>query len=70
MKKNQVRQKFNPVAIPRCPWHKPTQLGYLQFHEDASKRDKNGERQKQCHVCGYWFWPHEFGVDPVSKLKP
>lgn len=60
-------RKFKRVAIPPCPWHTQDKLSYLRASEDADNRMANGERQSQCHVCGYWFWPHEFGVDPFSK---
>lgn len=62
-------KKFERVAIPRCPWHVQDDLGYLHWFEDAAKRDAKGQRQKQCHVCGYWFWPDLFGIDPITKLK-
>jgi hypothetical protein len=44
-------------------------MGYLQFFADAEKRTAAGQEQKQCPVCGYWFWPDQFGVDPISLLK-
>ena len=63
-----AKKKFTPVAIPPCPWHKNHEMGYLQFFEDAAKRDEKGQRQKRCHVCGYWYWPDHFGVDPFTQL--
>lgn len=65
-----MRKKFKPVAIPACPWHesKSDTMGYLQFFEDCDRRNAKGERQQQCHVCGYWFWPDQFGTDPVAKF--
>lgn len=62
------KSRFKRVAIPPCPWHKNDKLGYLQFFEDGDKRTAKGERQIQCHVCGYWYWPDMFGVDPITKL--
>jgi len=41
-----AKKKFTPVAIPPCPWHKNHEMGYLQFFEDAAKRDEKGQRQK------------------------
>jgi hypothetical protein len=61
--------KFTPIAIPACVWHKNDKLGYLQFFEDCDKRSAKGEKQKRCHVCGYWFWPDQFGTDPFTLLK-
>lgn len=63
------RPEFKRVVTPPCSWHTQDELGYLAAHEDADKRTSKGERQTQCHVCSYWFWPHEFGIDPISKLK-
>jgi hypothetical protein len=62
------KKKFTPVAIPRCPWHNSPVTSYLQFFEDAARRNKNGERQRQCSVCSYWFWPEHFGIAPVAQL--
>jgi hypothetical protein len=50
---------------PQCPWHRPSELGYLAWHEDAERRGAAGEKQQQCPVCHYWFWPHEFGEKPA-----
>lgn len=36
-----------------CVWHG---LGYREWHEDADQREKRGERQLQCSVCGRWCW--------------
>lgn len=63
-----MKKAFKRVSIPPCPWHKNKNMGYLQFFADADKRDAKGERQLQCKVCGYWYWPDHFGIDPVSKL--
>jgi hypothetical protein len=65
-----MRKKFKPVAVPPCPWHesKSGDMGYLRWYEDCEHRSAKGERQQQCHVCGYWFWPDHFGVDPVAKF--
>lgn len=64
-----MRKKFKKVNITPCPWHNNDKLGYIQFFEDADKRDAKGQRQIKCHFCGYYFWPDKFGVDPFSKLK-
>jgi len=64
-----AKKAFRRVIIPPCAWHTQDKLGYLQAHEDAGKRAANGERQTQCVVCGYWFWPNEFDIDPLTKLK-
>lgn len=64
-----MKRKFKRVAIQPCNWHTQSELSYLAFFADADKRTAKGECQTQCYVCGYWFWPHEFGVDPFSKIK-
>lgn len=65
------KKKFTPVVVPKCPWHesKSDSMGYNQFVDDAERRTAAGQEQKQCHVCGYWFWPDQFGVDPITLLK-
>lgn len=63
-----AKKKFERVRVPECPWHQSPEMGYLRWHRDAEKRDAEGQKQKQCPVCGYWFWPDQFGVDPISKL--
>lgn len=65
-----MRKQFKRVAVPKCPWHdsKSDSMGYMQFFRDCEQRAAKGEEQVQCHVCGYWFWPDQFGVDPVAKF--
>lgn len=31
-------------------------LGYIQWHADADRRHKAGERQLWCGACGKWVW--------------
>lgn len=63
-----MKRKFKKVNVPPCPWHKPSNLSYISFFNDADKRTLKGEAQTQCNICGYWFWPHEFGIDPFAKI--
>lgn len=64
-----AKNKFKKVEIPKCSWHTRTGYqSYLQAFEDAEARLKRGEEQVRCAVCGYYYWPDEFGVDPVSKI--
>ncbi len=32
-------------------------LGYLEWHADAERRTKRGERQQRCPKCGLYYWP-------------
>lgn len=48
-----------------CDFHKPDNLEYRETHEDAQERMLAGESQVQCRFCKYWFWPHEYGVEPA-----
>lgn len=43
-----------------CREHKHKKLGYLQWFADAERRDKAGQKQKQCPKCLYWFWKDEY----------
>lgn len=63
-------KKFERISILPCPWHMrhSTTMGYLEAQENAYKRIKDGEKQIQCHVCGFWFWPEYFGEDPITNL--
>ena len=45
-----------------CLEHKQKELGYLQWHSDAERRTKAGQKQKQCPKCLYWFWKDELGT--------
>lgn len=55
------------VKIPRrnqpmCPKHKPvlSKMYYLQAFAEADKRIKNGQKQKQCPDCLFWFFKDEY----------
>lgn len=64
-----MRKKFERITIPKCPWHNDPEMTYLKFFSDAGRRAAKGEEQMKCAVCGYWFWPDQFGVDPVTLEK-
>ena len=36
--------------------------GYVERAEWARRRIKNGDRQKQCRTCRYWFFKEEMGA--------
>lgn len=56
------------MTAEKCSWHKPGDLSYMNFFYDAEKREAKGEKQIQCTVCKYWFWPHEFGIINFFKM--
>ena len=33
----------------------------MEWHADADRRHRRGERQRQCPVCRLWLWAHEYG---------
>lgn len=45
---------------PKCETHRPHNLGWLEWDADSEKRQKAGQRQKQCPVCKYWFYKDQF----------
>ncbi len=36
--------------------HGTQDLGYREWHADAERRHKRGEKQSYCGVCGKWVW--------------
>lgn len=55
-----VGRRGRPPANP-CGTCKPIRIGYMDFHEDAEKRDQKGQVQRECPECGRWRWPDELG---------
>lgn len=45
-----------------CKKHKPilSKMGYVQSHEEAERRMKRGQKQKQCPNCLYWYFKDEY----------
>lgn len=54
------RERIEEFAFQCCSEHKPSKLGYLQWHDDAELRTKAGQKQKQCPNCSLWFWDDEY----------
>lgn len=44
------------MAKKKCPHDDPPKLDYVESFEDARRRRRHGERQKQCPVCQRWIW--------------
>ncbi len=40
--------------------HTKENLGYLNWHYDAERRQKKGEEQKKCPVCKLWIWESHY----------
>ena len=55
-----------PHAI--CGTCKPHNLGYMEWHADADRRQKRGETQRLCPECDLWRWPDE--LPKPKKGKP
>lgn len=53
-------QQCNVIQSQRCSEHKQSKLGYLQWHDDAERRTKAGQKQKQCPKCSLWLWEDEY----------
>ena len=34
-------------------------IGYVQWHADAARRHRAGERQRRCPSCSRYYWPDE-----------
>lgn len=52
-----------------CVFHERSELSYMAWHSDATKRMKAGEKQTQCTDCGKWLWSHELGNPLNTHLK-
>jgi hypothetical protein len=44
----------------QCQAHNAPELPYLQWHYDAERRGKRGERQYKCLLCGLWQWEEHY----------
>lgn len=53
----------------KCKWHTPMNLGMLQWYSEMERREKKGMKQKQCPVCGYWFFKDEYGKKPKQHTE-
>jgi hypothetical protein len=57
-----VKEYVNDYYPGQCASHKPIliKMGYIAAHNEAERRMKKGQKQKQCPVCHLWFFPDEF----------
>jgi len=53
----------------QCAWHKPVQLGFIQFMLWAEALEKAGMKPGICADCNCWFYPCEMGVKPTRPAK-
>jgi hypothetical protein len=38
-------------------YHRPEpKLGYREWHADADRRIKRGQKQRRCPACKLWVW--------------
>jgi len=47
----------------------PEDMPYLAEAEDAQRRLKRGERQRQCAGCKLWFWADEMKIHTCEKPR-
>lgn len=47
----------------------PEDISYLARAEEAQRRLKKGERQKQCRGCKLWFWADEMTSHTCEKPR-
>jgi hypothetical protein len=50
-----------------CPVAGRFELGYMDWHYDAERRHKRGERQRYCGVCKRWVWPDRGTACPLAR---
>lgn len=43
-----------------CDSHKKNNMGYVERHEWADRKIKQGHIQRQCPECGYWFFKCDY----------
>jgi hypothetical protein len=43
-----------------CSRHNSKEFSYLYWDYWAEQKTKQGEKQKQCKKCGYWYFRDEF----------
>lgn len=48
---------------------KETDLGYNDWHADAARRAKAGQRQVVCRRCGKWSWPDLAGPHCMTERE-
>lgn len=53
----------------KCPHDEPPDLGYVSSLDDATRRRRKGERQKQCPVCKRWIWYSFYYVVKAMQRK-
>lgn len=59
MSEEKKRRYHELRNVEMCSRHKPNELGYVAWFDDADIRYKKGERQKQCPICKHYFWKDE-----------
>lgn len=47
----------------------PEDSDYLAKAEDAQRRLRKGERQRQCGGCSLWFWADEMKAHKCEKPR-
>ena len=61
-KKHQTPTDANNVLAAvreMCSKHNPVKLSFLQWQDYCRENYEDGEEQKQCSDCGYWFFDLE-----------
>ena len=56
-----------PIIAQPCEWHKQRSLIYLFVDYLKHRIFRKGFEQKECPVCGRYFFKSEFGKPPKKK---
>lgn len=59
------KQRLNDPA--KCLHGEQPDMGYVQWHEDADRRIKAGQKQRQCRACGRFIWAEYWQTQTKTK---
>ena len=53
-----------------CEHYDQLNMAYMDWHQDATKRRKRGEKQIFCHECGKYVWAEFWTNNRTSNYEP
>ena len=65
-----ARSSAHRVVMPSCLHHPEPELGYSQWHFDAERREKLGQRQIWCNHCKSYVWETFWPKGTRSRVLP